>query len=98
MSGDEFIEFELLGEQFKIKSDVPRDYFMSVVDYLRQKLDEMKARLPKQNNIRLLVFVALDIIDELFQMRKEGLNEDAIEKLTTLSEHLASVIDETDMH
>ena len=98
MPSDEYIEFELLGEYFKIKSDVPRDYFLKVVDYLNEKLTEMKQRLPNQNSIKLLVFVALDIIDELFQVKKQELNKDAIEKLTTLSEHLASVINEADTY
>jgi len=96
MSSDEYIEFELLGEYFKIKSDVPRDYFLEVVNYLEKKLLEIKQRLPNQSSMKLLIFVALDIIDELFQTKKQALNEDAIEKLATLSEHLASVIDETD--
>ena len=97
-SSEEYLEFELLGEVFKIKSDVPREYFFSVVNYLKQKLDDMKEKLPNQSNLKLLIFTVLDIIDELNQVKKQGLNKDAVKKLTSLSEHLASVMDDNDIH
>ena len=97
-SSDEYLEFELLGEVFKIKSDVPKEYFLSIVDYLKQKLNKMKQKLPNQSNIRLLIFSTLDIIDELYQIKEQGLNKDAVEKLAGLSEHLASVIDDNNIH
>lgn len=95
---DNYIEFEILGEDFKIKTDVPDDYFFRIIDYLKSKIGEAKKRFPNQSNIRALIFVALDLVDELFKTRERALNQGAIEKLAKLSEHLASVIDEVDKH
>ncbi len=91
-----YIEFELLGEVFKVKTDVSKDYFLSLVDYLKQKLTQTKMSFPNQSNIRVLIFSALDIVDELFKEKKHTINESVMEKLTRLSESLASVIEDVD--
>lgn len=88
-----FIEFEVLGEEFKIKADVDEEYFNRIILYLKKKIGIMRERFPTQSNIRVLIFAAIDLIDELFQA-KENLDKGTVERLTKLSEHLASVINE----
>jgi len=91
---DEFISFEILGEQFTIKSDVPKKYFLRLVKRLDEKVKEIKSKFPNLSNIRAIIFTALDFADELEQLKKDVLNKDAIKVISDLSESLASALNE----
>ena len=91
---EEFISFEILGEQFTIKSDVPKKYFLGLVKRLNEKIKEMKVKFPNLSNIRALIFTALDYADELEQLKKDVLDKDAIKVISDLSDSLASALNE----
>ncbi len=93
-SSDDYISFKLLEENFTIKSDVPKDYFLSLVKYLDKKLKDVKKKLPNLTNIKVLILTALDISDELFKERESTFDKDAIKLISDLSESLASAIEE----
>ncbi len=90
---DEPISFEILGEKFTIKSDVPEEYFLELVGKLNAKVKEIKSKHPSLNNIKILAFAALDLADELSQKEKRSRQED-VERIAILSDTLASAIDE----
>ena len=91
---DEYIRFELLGEQFTIKSDVSKKYFLSLVRKLEEKIKEVRTKFPNLSNQKIALFAALDFIDELSQLREKALNKDDIKVISELSDSLASVIKE----
>jgi cell division protein ZapA (FtsZ GTPase activity inhibitor) len=93
-STEEHISFKLLGENFTVKSDVPREYFLSLVEYLDKKLREVKEKLPNLSNIKVVIFAALDIADELFRKKESHLDKDALKLITELSESLEAAIEE----
>ena len=93
-SSDDYISFKLLEENFTIKSDVPKDYFLSLVKYLDKKLKDVKKKIPNLTNMKVLILAALDIADELFRERESTFDKDAIKLISDLSESLASVIEE----
>jgi len=93
-SSDDYISFKLLEENFTIKSDVPKDYFLSLVKYLDKKLKDVKKKLPNLTNMKVLILAALDIGDELFRERESTFDKDAIKLISDLSESLASAIEE----
>ena len=91
---DEHISFELLGEKFTIRSDVPKDYFLDLVEYLEKKLEDVKQKLPTLSNIKALIFAALDIADELFRQKGSTFDRDALDLIKNLSDSLEAAIEE----
>jgi len=95
---DEYINFTLLGENFTIKSDVPKDYVLNLVDYFERRNKSIKVKLPNLSNLRLAILSTLDIIDELFRLKENAnniaLDSKAVKLISDLSESLASVIEE----
>jgi len=95
---EKYISFTLLGEKFTIKSDVPKEYFLKLVDFFERRNTEIKTKLPNLSNLRLAILSALDIIDELFRvnnnMKENTLDKSTAKLIYDLSESLASVIDE----
>ncbi len=95
---DKVITFEILDERFTIRADVSKDYYRRLVDYLDKKIDIIKNKVPNLSKIKLLTFAALDIVDELIKLKNTSLDKGEVEKLNKLSDSLASVIDDIEMH
>jgi len=91
---DECIKFELLGERFTIKSDVPEDYFLTLVNNLKTKIQDLKSKFPNLSNIKLVIFAALDYADELSKSKGNMADNEAIQRISNLSESLASILEE----
>jgi cell division protein ZapA (FtsZ GTPase activity inhibitor) len=95
---DKVITFEILDERFTIRADVSKDYYRTLVDYLNKKINNIKNKVSNLSKIKILTFAALDIIDELVKLKNTSLDKDEVEKLSRLSDSLASVIDDNEMH
>jgi cell division protein ZapA (FtsZ GTPase activity inhibitor) len=91
-----YIQFEILNERFTIKSNVPKDYYLHLVEYLKGKIKQIRERVPNLSNSKLLIFAALDIADELMKTKDQSIDETAVQLLSELSDSLASVIDDND--
>jgi cell division protein ZapA (FtsZ GTPase activity inhibitor) len=91
-----YIQFEILNDRFTIKSNVPRDYYLRLVEYLKGKIKQIRERVPNLSNSKLLIFAALDIADELMKTKDQSLDETEVQLLSELSDSLASVIDNND--
>lgn len=91
---DDYISFDVLGENFTIKSDVPGDYFLDLVQNLNLKIQELKIKFPNLSNIKLVIFAALDYADELKQLGSSAVDKEAIKRISDLSESLASAMEE----
>ena len=88
------VSFDILGEHFTIKSDVPGDYFLGLVQNLNSKVKKLKVKFPNLSNIKLVIFAALDYADELKQLGNSAIDKEAIIRISDLSESLASAMDE----
>jgi cell division protein ZapA (FtsZ GTPase activity inhibitor) len=95
-SDPNIIQFEILNERFTIRSKVPKDYYLRLVEYLREKIKRIQERVPNLSNTKLLIFAALDIADELTKEKDKSFDEDDIQLLSDLSDSLASAIDDAD--
>lgn len=91
---DEYIRFEIMGENFTIKSDVPEDYFLQLVQKVREKINEIKEKFPNLSNMKATLFAALDFADELQKTSENSIDKDAVKVISELSESLASVMKE----
>jgi cell division protein ZapA (FtsZ GTPase activity inhibitor) len=94
-AGDQ-ISFELLGERFTVKSDVPKNYFLKLVKELDGKIQEIRSNFPTLSNVKAVILAALNYADELAQKNEKPMDNEALELITDLSESLASAIEEED--
>jgi cell division protein ZapA (FtsZ GTPase activity inhibitor) len=90
----ERISFELLGEQFTVRSDVPKDYFLGLVEYIEKKLRTVHEKLPTLSNVKALIFASLDIADELFRQKENSMDREALNLIKNLSDSLEAAIEE----
>jgi len=93
---DEYIQFEILNERFTIKSDVEKEYFLSIVECLKTRIQNIKNKIPNLSNIKTIIFASLDIMDELNKLKSSALDENAVKLISDLSDSLASVIEESE--
>jgi len=97
MNGSEDrISFELLGEKFTVRSDVPKDYFLGLVEYLDKKLRAVNEKLPTLSNVKALIFASLDILDELFREKESSMDREALDLIKNLSDSLEAAMDDED--
>ncbi|MFW6138551.1 MAG: cell division protein ZapA [Spirochaetota bacterium] len=95
MSGsEEHIYFEILGEKFTLKSDVSKEYFLNLVDYLNEKIEEIKQGIPNQSKLRNTILAAINLADEVHRLKEKSIDEGTAQLISHLSESLASVIEE----
>jgi cell division protein ZapA (FtsZ GTPase activity inhibitor) len=88
------ITFEILNERFTIRSDVEEEYFLGIVEKLREKIADIQRRFPTLSNLKSTMLAAIDFLDELEKLQKRSLKQDDVALLENLSQSLASVIDE----
>ncbi len=91
---EEYITFQVLNERFTIKTDVEKEYLLSLAGYLEKKIQIIKEKIPTLSNIKAVIFAALDIIDELNKEKKKKFDEESVKILSDLSDSLAAVIEE----
>ena len=91
---DEYIRFEIMGENFTIKSDVSKDYFLELVQKVQKKIDEIKQKFPNLSSVKAALFAALDFADELEKSSENMIDKDAVKVISELSESLESVMKE----
>lgn len=91
---ENYINFEILDERFAIKSSVSKDYYLSLVRYLEARIKNIRKKIPNLSYLKIVIFAALDIVDELMKAKQTSLDEGDVKRISDLSDSLASVIGE----
>jgi cell division protein ZapA len=65
---------EILGQQYPIRSALDARYVAELADYVDQKMRAAADTTPAGDSVRLAVLAALNIADEFFRCRDEGLS------------------------
>ena len=92
-------KLDLLGVTFTIQSDEEPKYIESVVNYLKDKVNEIKGNVNVVDPLKISIMAALNVVDELFKEKVKIL--EAENKMVNLSEieqitnHLIKQIDDS---
>jgi len=78
------------GEEYTVRSDLPPDYTREVAGFVDQALKKVLSQGPIVETHKAAILAALDITNELFQVRK-GEREVAA-RLATLADDLAKLL------
>jgi len=96
----ETVRVEMLGTAFTIQTDESREYVQSVLAYLRDKVDVVKAASRVDDPLKASILAGVYLVDELFRERVEGsvrtgLAAGAKDELGIIAERLIARIDDT---
>jgi cell division protein ZapA (FtsZ GTPase activity inhibitor) len=88
------LKIDLLGTSFTIQSGDSPDHLARVKAYLRDKVEEVKARYAFADPLTVALLAALNLADELFKER-EGLPQGGPnEEIESVTRKLIETIDE----
>ena len=86
-----YITINILGKEYRIKSEVEDDYVNQMADYLNQKVDEVLKTTKTVATLNILVLAAMNIANDYFLTKK--INEELIATVETKSGDLIDYID-----
>jgi cell division protein ZapA len=66
------LKVEMLGTSFHIRANEDAAYLRTVLDFLREKVDEVRAEVGPADPIKVALLAALNIIDELFKEKQKA--------------------------
>lgn len=87
------IRLTIFGEEYTVKSKAEEAYLRSIAKYVDRHMREISENLPQsQPTLRITVLAAMNIADELFELREEA---DELKQTYDLkTTELTNVIDE----
>ncbi|MCP4581743.1 MAG: cell division protein ZapA [candidate division Zixibacteria bacterium] len=81
------LKVTIFGTDYALKADTSHEYIKETAAYVDKKMQEVVSKYKDQSDARVAVLAALNIADELFQVRKlvpENLERRTIELAETL--------------
>ncbi len=88
---DNIITVELLGQEYQFRVDPQREDARDIVDYLKMKVEEIRARVKNISDHKIIMLAALDIASDYYRLRKEFIAYQGL--MAERSRRLAAAID-----
>ena len=82
----------VLGQELSVLSDSGDDHVANVVQYVKEKLDQVKVNAGSINTLNISILAALNIADEHLKLTE--IYESIISQLESKTENLISLIDD----
>jgi cell division protein ZapA (FtsZ GTPase activity inhibitor) len=91
------LKVDILGAAFYVRAAEDPSYLRSVLDYLRGKVDEVRAEVGAADPLKIALLAALNLVDELFKERQRGAGAraDDYAEIGRITERLIERIDES---
>ena len=87
------IRINVLDQELSVASDSGDEHVASVVQYVKERVDEVKKVSGNANALHVAILTALNIADEYLKLK--GINKEICDQLENRSERLISLINET---
>ncbi len=80
------VKVTIKGQVYTIEGDASGDYIARVADYVNTKMDDIAKSVANASPLHIAILAALNIADELFQMRESEhmVTDEMIEKTNML--------------
>lgn len=85
---------QIFGETYTIVGEASSGYITEVADYVENRLNELSKALPAASKTKLAVLCALNIADELFQMREVSAKVKENPELEERTKKIISLLEE----
>jgi cell division protein ZapA len=86
----ERFSIRILGQEFSVLSDSGEEHVTRVVNYINEKVEEIKKTSNNMTTLNIAILVALNIADEYFSIKE--VDEEMRSKLERKSEELINLI------
>ncbi|MCZ8342732.1 MAG: cell division protein ZapA [Leptospira sp.] len=90
----EKITKQIFGETYTIVGETSSDYIREVADYVELRLQELAVSLPTASKTKLAVLCALNLADELFQMKSKSVQSSVDPNLEERTKKIISLLEE----
>ncbi len=89
------LKVDMLGTSFHIRANEDSAYLRAVLDYLREKVDEVKAEVGVADPLKIALLAGLNLVDELFkeQQKSLGVRPSEYAEIGRITERLIERID-----
>ena len=91
------LKVDMLGTTFHIRASEDAAYLRSVLDYLREKVDEVKSEVGAADPLKIALLTGLNLVDELFKEKQRAVGGQPGEfaEIGRITERLIERIDRT---
>jgi cell division protein ZapA len=91
------LKVDLLGTSFHIRASEDAAYLRSVLDYLRDRVNEVQTEVGAADPLKIAILTALNLVDEVFKERRRASGGDPGEdaEIGRITERLIERIDRT---
>ncbi|EMY68473.1 cell division protein ZapA [Leptospira vanthielii] len=85
---------QIFGETYTIVGEASSGYISEVADFVEQRLIDLAKALPTASKTKLAVLCALNLADELFQMKEVSAKANEIPELEERTKKIISLLEE----
>jgi cell division protein ZapA len=89
------VTVEIHGQRYAVKSDLDQAYIAELATYLDQKMRLAADELSSADTLRIAIIAALNLADELYRARADGLNSDGqmVERALEKAAEIERIVD-----
>ena len=88
---DTRIQVEIYGQPYSIKAGANPDYIKNIAKYVDMKMKEIGTATPTIESLKIAVLAALNIADELFQLKVQ--TQDTDREIEQRAERIRQLLD-----
>ena len=89
------IKVQIFGMDYSLKSDKDPEYIRKVAEFVDEKIQRLSTNTNVKSQTKIAVLVALNIADELFQLKKQYENSQKVsENIELKSKELCDSVDD----
>ena len=91
---------KISGKPYTLVGDIDSDYMLSVAGYVNEKIQELRSKIKEKDESKLILLAALNITDELIQLRRQiedlrsGEDNASFKELEEKTNNLISLLEE----
>ena len=74
------VTVDIFGESYTIKGGENEDYIKKLADYVNKRMVEISNKFGSMSQTKVAILAALNITDDLFQIKEQGLELENITK------------------
>ena len=86
------VNVNIMGQDYILQGNANSDYILSLVNYVDSKMKELKKLSSNLDSKKMAILVAINICDELFQLKKQIDKVPDIEDLEKISSKTNNII------
>ncbi|GBF49844.1 cell division protein ZapA [Leptospira ryugenii] len=93
-SSPQKITKQIFGETYTIVGEASPDYIHTVAEYVEARMKEIAQGLPQASKTKIAVLCALNLADELFQLKDKSLDPNQSKEIEDRTQKIISLLEE----